>query len=152
MSSGARSAGSSPARSSQRISAISAEGWACQAPGAVKTVAWICVAASLAASANQVLQEHQLVCREDDSDFFRQLPGGRLGGRLARLGLAARMHELVRAAFADREEAPGLVEDADGGDHDERVHAQRVHAAVSAIRRNTDVSSWSLAGPVTSHS
>ena len=96
-------------------------------------------------------QEHQFVRREDDSDFFRELPGRRLGGGLASLGLAAGMHELVRAAFADGEEAPGLVEDADGGDNDERVHARRVHAVASSVRSNTDVSSWSLAGPVTSH-
>ena len=96
-------------------------------------------------------QEHQLVRREDDPDFFRQLAGGRLGGSLARLGFAAGMHELVRASFADGEEASGLVEDTDGGDNDERVHARRVHAAESVVRRSTDVSSWSLAGPVTSH-
>ena len=46
-----RAAGAS--RSSQRISAISAEGCALQVPGAVNTVASMSVAASLAASASQ---------------------------------------------------------------------------------------------------
>ena len=147
VSSGARSSGSSPARSSQRISAISADG--ARGPGArgaVKTVASICVAASLAASASQLPRGSRSSGGSDDADFLRQFPGRGLRRGFAGLGLAAGVHELVRAALADGEQPAGGVKDADGGDHDVRVGA----VLRPGSRCSTDSSSRSLAGPVTS--
>ena len=150
MSSGARSSGSSAARSSQRISAISAEGRACQAPGAVKTVAWICVAASLAASANQMP-------RSTSSSAARTIPTSSASSRAAvwaavspASGLPPGCMNLSvpRLRTVSRRPASSKTQTA------ETTMSGFMFSAfmrASVVRRSTDVSSWSLAGPVTSH-
>ena len=106
-----------------------------------------------------VAQQVQPVGGQHDAHFFLQLARCGLGGAFAGLGFAAGMHELVRAAFADGQQASGAIKDADGGDHNAGIHSAGLvsgpgsagaAAAAGSSRRRDDSSSWSLAGPVTS--
>ena len=144
-------AGSSAARSSQRISAISADGPGAPDPGG-REDGGLDLGGGLVGGVRQPdAQELQLLGGQHDPHFFLELPGRRLGRGFAGLGLAAGMHELVRAPFADGQEASGVVEDADGGDDDAGIHPREPECRCGrGRRRSTDSSSWSLAGPVTS--
>ena len=75
-----------------------------------------------------------------------EFPGCRLDSRFAGFGLAAGVHEHVRAAFADGQEPAGVVEDADGGDNDAVFHA----AIGLSSGTRCDASSRSFCGPWTS--
>ena len=130
MSSGARSSGSSAARSSQRISAISAEGRALQVPGCGEDGGLDLRGGLVRGVGEPDAQQLQFSRGQHDPHFLLKLPGCRLGGGLAGLGLAAGMHELVRATLADGQEPAGVVEDADGGDDYQRFTARPIAAAV----------------------
>ena len=147
---GARSAGSSAARSSQRISAISAEGCARQVPGGGEHRG-LDVRGGLVGGVGQPdAHGPQIFGRHLDAHFLQQFTRGGLGCGFAGFGLAAGVHELVRAALADGQQAAGVVIDADGGHNNAVFHGYDPSPPRPGARRSTDSRSWFFRGPWTS--